>query len=746
MQRRPHRQHRLAKWSRAGLALPITLAAALTTGAASGAPAAQAPKAAAGTVTIGGKCLDDADFGTGNGNVIQVFTCNGASAQKWTWESDGRVTVYGKCLDVTGGSNADGALVQLYSCTSGARQQKFKFLPDGTIYSAKSGKCLAVQGGSVVNNARIGLAPCDPAQPTQKWNAPTAPAPTAYNLSAGAAVEYQRPDDTPASVYTDKNGKFYYGQAHALYAANDPRKWSFYSGKNFDESALDPISSAVNPANPLDRNDDTTWRCNNSPTGKESTPTPKPSGYSQPNYCDISGIWVDPDSGDWYGLVHNEFTPRPFGDGMHYDGIDYAVSKDQGKTWNIKDHAITSPFSTKRDDTAGFPNETYHYGDGDQRLFVDNASGYFYAFYASRVLNKSGGGAVWLQHVARAPISQKMAKSSWKKWFNGAWQSPGTGGQESNIIPSEGVGTGYTAPDEDYKPTTKGKARDQVKAGTLPDHSQLAVMNVAWNAYLGKYIGTPQNNIAQATDTKTPLRFYATDDLATQKWTDIGAVDSLPNASWYRWFLDSKSLTSSTVLGKTFRSYCSFYCSKYDGEYADVTIAPKSAADLPQAPVNATGSYRIAAGNGLSLAQRGGGLATTPANGAAASQKWRFTSTGDGFWTIANAATGQVLGVDGSGDAGRAWGAAVRVGTKGATPEVAQQWSFQKVVQAGPVSGPSVATGEYRLVNRYSGLTLSLNGKGKDTAVTAPQRGWNATGEAVAGGGSASAQLLTFGR
>ncbi|MFG2820964.1 ricin-type beta-trefoil lectin domain protein [Kitasatospora sp. NPDC048365] len=728
---------------------PPTLRAVLATAvtvalAAAGAGTIAAPVAAAastpGTVTIGGKCLDDADFNTANGAVVQIFTCNGASAQNWTWQDDGRLTVTvgstTKCLDVTGGSNANGALVQLYDCTSGAAQQKFTYLPDGTIYSAKSGKCLAVQGGSIVNNARIGLAECDPSQAVQKWGSATAPVPR-YLFNAGSGLSFPNGDDSPAFPYIDANGTFYYQSAHALYG-NDPRKWSFWSGADFDSATLDPISSAVNPANSQDRNDDTTWRCNNSPTGLTATAAPTGTTYTQRNYCDLVGVWVDPDTGWWYGLVHNEFTGSPFGDGLHFDAIDSAVSKDHGNTWTIQDHALTSPYSTTRGDTAAFPQQTYYYGDGDQRLFTDYASGYFYVFYATRVVTKPGtsGGSVWQQHVARAPISGKMAANSWSKWYNGAWQQPGVGGAESNIIPADGGGTGYTAPGDEYKPTTTGGATAQVAAGTMPGQSPLTVMNIAWSAYLGKYIGTPQNNIAQNTGVNTPLHFYATDDLATQKWTDLGLVPGTENGSWYRWLLDSGSRASTTVLGKTFRSYCSIECGTSSRE---ITVSPRSSSDLPQAPVNSGRTYQIAAGNGQYLAQSGSTLTTAGSSGST-TQQWKFTATGDGFFTVTNVSSGQALGV-GTGNAGRAWGAPVTATAAGTA--VGQQWSVQAVTTAPTPSGAATPTGAYRLVNRYSGLALSLTAPGAQSVVTSPQRSWNNTGSS-GDTRPVNAQTLTF--
>ncbi|WP_084713277.1 discoidin domain-containing protein [Streptacidiphilus rugosus] len=697
-------------------------AASVPVDAAAAARAAAGHRAAsAGTVQLGGRCLDDAGAGTGDGNVVQMLGCDGSAQQSWTWNGDGTLSTLGKCLRITGGSSATGALAELWTCDAAEADQHVAHLPDGTVYSSDSGKCLAVQG-AVMDGARIGLASCDPSQSAQVWAAGSAPA-AGYVLSSGAAVNFADPDDTPADVYTDRNGQFYYQSAHSLYGAKDSRQWDFSTGSDFDTATTAPISNSGT-------NKDTTALCDNSPTGVAATNAPSGSGYAERNYCDLSGVWVDPDTGNWYGLVHNEFTPQPFGDGLHYDAVDDAVSTDQGRTWTIKGHVVTSPFSTRRGDTAQFPGATYYYGDGDQRLFVDNAGGYFYAFYATRVLDKSGGGTVWLQHVARAPISGKMASGSWQKWYDGAWSQPGVGGKESDIIPADGGGSGYVSPAGDYAPGNAGTVATQVAAGTMPDNSQLAVMNVAWDAYLGKYIGTPQNNIAQATGTLTPLHFYATDSLATQKWTDMGLVTGDPNGAWYRWMLDPANRTSSTVVGRTFRSYCAYYCSTDTAEYSDITIDPASSANLP-APVAPGVRYRIAAGNGQVLTQSGTALLAAPGADGSTAQNWSFRPTGDGFYAVVDAASGQALGVDASGNAGRAWGAPVTPTALGAGPTVGQQWSLQST------------GGAVRLVNRYSGLALSLDAQAATAVATAPQRSWDNAG---AGGDTrpAAAQLLSL--
>ncbi|MGY9066189.1 RICIN domain-containing protein [Streptomyces sp. CAS3] len=557
----------------------------------------------------------------------------------------------------------------------------------------------------------------------------------AYTVTVGSPVPFPYPTDTPASPFLDRDGTFHYQQSAALYGTNDPRSWDFYTGTDFDTAAFDSaLSTAVNPADPADRNDDTTSRCDNSPTGREASSPPAGSGYSQKNYCDLSGVWVDPDTGDWYGLVHNEFTPQPFGDGLHFDAVDYAVSTDRGRTWTIEDHVITSPFSTVRGDTAAFPNQTYDYGDGDQRLFVDTASGYFYVYYGSRIVDKKGGWKAFYEHVARAPIADKMAPGSWRKWYDGAWSQPGTGGKESNIVPVDADHpTGHTPAAAEYDPANTGTTAEQIAAGKTPPTSPLFVMNIAYDAYLGLYIGEPQ---AVDQSGNAPQYLYATDDLATQKWHLIGDTGGYTNASWYRWFLDGANRTSSSIVGRTFRSYCSFGCAHgADGEYVDLTLD----ATAPAAPPVATGHrYRIAAGTGRVLAQNPGAATTTAARPTpTARATWTFRPTGDGAYTVTNTATGALLGVDSTRTRDRAWGTVPTVTPRrGKSPAVGQQWFL--IPNASPA-------GTFHLVNRYSGLVLGLSTDPGRGAETVPVRTWtDTTRSAVGRGRTAAEQTLTL--
>ena len=549
-----------------------------------------------------------------------------------------------------------------------------------------------------------------------------------FTVSVGSTGSFAYPMDTPASPYIDKDGTFYYQESASLYGTTDPHEWQFYSGTNMDTATEDTaISDAVNPANSSDANDDTVWRCQNSATGVTATAS---TNYPLADYCDLIGTWVDPDTGDWYGLVHNEFTGEPFGDGLHYDSIDYAVSRDEGKTWTIEGHAITSPYSTTRGDTTAFPNQTYDYGDGDPRLYVDQASGYFYVYYASRIVPKGGqtGSVIGLGHVARCPISAKMATGCWEKWYNGAWSQPGVGGLESNMVPVDSSNpNGYTSTTQDYNPDNTGTTDQQIAAGVLPSDSYLGFMNITYDAYLGLYIGEPE------TWSVTSQRFYATSDLSTQKWTLIGDSGSYTSDSWYRWFLDSVNKTSSEIVGQSFRSYCSISCNSGDGEYADETIDSSA----PAAVIDTTKTYQLANGNGRVLAQVSGSTATTSDACATGSklESWAFAPDGDGSYRIINASTGKALGVDSDSTAQRAWGTAPTVTALAASgPTVGQQWF---------VLPDTDVAGTFRIVNRYSGLVIGLSSVSSRRAETTPSRNWtDTTGSSVGGGRTAAEQTL----
>ncbi|MEV5174439.1 hypothetical protein AB0L10_25940 [Streptomyces flaveolus] len=105
-------------------------------------------------------------------------------------------------------------------------------------------------GGTLA--AAVALVLCGGAAFPAQTSAPAHTAPpgdTGYTVTVGTPVPFGHPTDTPATPYLDKDGTFHYQQSAALYGADDPRVWDFYTGKDFDSATFDrTLSEAVNPA------------------------------------------------------------------------------------------------------------------------------------------------------------------------------------------------------------------------------------------------------------------------------------------------------------------------------------------------------------------------------------------------------------------------------------------------------------------------------------------------------------------
>ena len=100
------------------------------------------PADATGAVTgYDGLCLDVRGANSANGTPVQVYTCNGTSAQNWTTEPNGTLQALGKCLDVVGGGTANGTLVDLYAC-NGTGAQVWQPQSNGSLVNPQSGACL----------------------------------------------------------------------------------------------------------------------------------------------------------------------------------------------------------------------------------------------------------------------------------------------------------------------------------------------------------------------------------------------------------------------------------------------------------------------------------------------------------------------------------------------------------------------------------------------------------------------------
>jgi cellulose 1,4-beta-cellobiosidase len=117
-----------------------------------------------------GKCADVAGASTANGAAVQLYDCNGTSAQNWTAGPDGSLRALGKCMDVTAAGTADGTQVQLYDC-NGTAAQKWT-ATGGHLVNTGSGKCLDATGPSSANGTRLQIWDCGNGT-NQQWTLPS---------------------------------------------------------------------------------------------------------------------------------------------------------------------------------------------------------------------------------------------------------------------------------------------------------------------------------------------------------------------------------------------------------------------------------------------------------------------------------------------------------------------------------------------------------------------------------------------
>ncbi len=129
------------------------------------------PPTGGGQITgVGGKCVDVAGASSTNGTAVQLYDCNGSTAQQWTAGADGTVRALGKCLDVAGAGSTDGTQIQLYDC-NGTNAQKWSANSAKNLVNAGSGKCLDATGNSSANGTRLQIWSCGSGA-NQKWTLP----------------------------------------------------------------------------------------------------------------------------------------------------------------------------------------------------------------------------------------------------------------------------------------------------------------------------------------------------------------------------------------------------------------------------------------------------------------------------------------------------------------------------------------------------------------------------------------------
>jgi Ricin-type beta-trefoil lectin domain/Glycosyl hydrolases family 16 len=155
-----------------GATMSVQYVAAYTTSGSSGGGGGGGGTGTTGQVTgYGGLCLDVRGASSANFTPVQVYTCNGTSAQQWTVVQAGSTLhALGKCLDINGGGTADGTTVDLYDCNNTAAQV---FIPqsNGSLYNPQSGKCLDDTNWSTTPGTQSEIWDCT-GNANQQWSLP----------------------------------------------------------------------------------------------------------------------------------------------------------------------------------------------------------------------------------------------------------------------------------------------------------------------------------------------------------------------------------------------------------------------------------------------------------------------------------------------------------------------------------------------------------------------------------------------
>ena len=150
----------------AAAAVVATAAASLLTGAPAHAAATALPTGFATVMNAAsGRCLDAKAAATANGTVVQQYSCNGTTAQRWSFTatSDGYVRINNandtnQVADVADVSTADNAPVHLWTYGGGANQQWLPVDEGGGGYhfvNRNSGKCLDDPAASTADSVQF---------------------------------------------------------------------------------------------------------------------------------------------------------------------------------------------------------------------------------------------------------------------------------------------------------------------------------------------------------------------------------------------------------------------------------------------------------------------------------------------------------------------------------------------------------------------------------------------------------------
>jgi hypothetical protein len=112
-------------------------------------------------------CLDDFGDGTSAGTKVDLWPCNGGSAQIWSLMSNGSLRINGLCLDAAG-QGGDTTPLEVLDCTGQTNQQWNGPQSNGEIVGAQSSRCVDDPNFSTQPGTQLQLFDCNGGA-NQQW-------------------------------------------------------------------------------------------------------------------------------------------------------------------------------------------------------------------------------------------------------------------------------------------------------------------------------------------------------------------------------------------------------------------------------------------------------------------------------------------------------------------------------------------------------------------------------------------------
>jgi hypothetical protein len=221
------------------------------------------------TSGIAGKCLDDWQSSSTNGNKADLYTCNKTGAQQWTETASHQLkNNNGACLDNWQAKNANRNPIKMYSCSTSTTKvdpAEVWEAYEGGFRNPATGKCLNDPGSSTTNGTELILYTCVSSEPkNQVWTV-IAPA-SGGGGNGGGSTTAPTPTPTPtptppttsssSAKYAPPTGKAYLGWSGPVgnisafdKAAGITTQPAIYNGYTAADGDMNPIISMASSTN-----------------------------------------------------------------------------------------------------------------------------------------------------------------------------------------------------------------------------------------------------------------------------------------------------------------------------------------------------------------------------------------------------------------------------------------------------------------------------------------------------------------